>query len=195
MANPISLFWFTQLNQEVPNCYTPGQAQTRPTIRLSLSREGSVVALQSASSSPLVVLQSAPLPCNQPHCLAIIPIGLLTARLPCNQPHRLAISLTALLSVPSPCNQSHHLVTSLSALQSTSSPCCWPHHLAVVNKLSPIRGVSCIKAIFHWAEFSVRSDIFFCLKTNWRRVSVKKQKKISFHAENSAQWKMAFRAL
>ena len=28
------------------------------------------------------------------------------------------------------------------------------------------------------------SDIFFCLKTNWRRVGVKRQKKISFGAEN-----------
>ena len=31
--------------------------------------------------------------------------------------------------------------------------------------------------------------IFFCLKTNWRRVGVKRRKKISFRAENSAQWK------
>ena len=29
-------------------------------------------------------------------------------------------------------------------------------------------------------------DIFFCLKTNWRRVGVKRQKKISFCGENSA---------
>ena len=35
------------------------------------------------------------------------------------------------------------------------------------------------------AEPSARSDIFFCLKTNWRRVGVKRQKKISFRAENS----------
>ena len=33
--------------------------------------------------------------------------------------------------------------------------------------------------------FSARSGIFFCLKTNWRRVCVKRQKKISFRAENS----------
>ena len=32
------------------------------------------------------------------------------------------------------------------------------------------------KAIFHWAEFSVRSDIFLCLKTNWWRVGVKSTK-------------------
>ena len=44
----------------------------------------------------------------------------------------------------------------------------------------------CLEAIFHKAEFSARSDIFFCLKTNWRRVGVKRQKKISFRAENSA---------
>ena len=45
---------------------------------------------------------------------------------------------------------------------------------------------SALKAIFHWAEFSARSDIFFCIKTNWRRVGVKRQKKISFCAvENS----------
>ena len=31
-----------------------------------------------------------------------------------------------------------------------------------------------------------RSDIFFCLKTNWRRVGIKRQKKISFRGENSA---------
>ena len=43
-----------------------------------------------------------------------------------------------------------------------------------------------LKVIFHKAEFSAQSDIFFCLKTNWRRVSAKRQKKISFRAENSA---------
>ena len=42
-----------------------------------------------------------------------------------------------------------------------------------------------LKAIFHLAEFSVWSEIFFCLKTNWQRVGVKRQKKISFRAENS----------
>ena len=31
----------------------------------------------------------------------------------------------------------------------------------------------------------------FVLKTNWRRVDVKRQKKISFRAENSAWWKTA----
>ena len=29
----------------------------------------------------------------------------------------------------------------------------------------------------------------FCLKTNWRWVGVKRQKKLSFCAENSAKWK------
>ena len=51
-----------------------------------------------------------------------------------------------------------------------------------------------LKAIFHQAEFSARSDIFFCLKTNWRRVGVERQKKISFRTENSAQWKTALKA-
>ena len=90
---PINFFWFTQLNQEALNCFTPGQVQTKPTIGLNLSREGSVVALQSAPS-----------PCNQSHYLAISPIiALLTA-------HRLTISLTSGLAV------------SLVALQPTSSP-------------------------------------------------------------------------
>ena len=44
----------------------------------------------------------------------------------------------------------------------------------------------CLKAIFQRAEFSARSDISFCVKTNWRRVGAKRQKKISFRAENSA---------
>ena len=35
-----------------------------------------------------------------------------------------------------------------------------------------------------------RGDIFFCLKTNWQRVGVKRQKKISFCVENSALKKM-----
>ena len=35
-------------------------------------------------------------------------------------------------------------------------------------------------------------DISLCLKTNWRRVGIKKQKKISFRAESSAKWKMTF---
>ena len=43
-----------------------------------------------------------------------------------------------------------------------------------------------IKAIFHWTEFSARNDIFFSLNTNWRRVGVKRQKKILFRPmENS----------
>ena len=42
-----------------------------------------------------------------------------------------------------------------------------------------------VKAVFHQAEFSTRSDIFFCLKTNWRSVGVKRKKKISFRMENS----------
>ena len=46
-----------------------------------------------------------------------------------------------------------------------------------------------LKAVFHQAEFSARSDMFFCLKTNWWRVGVKRQKKISFRAENPAKWK------
>ena len=32
-----------------------------------------------------------------------------------------------------------------------------------------------LKAIFHWAEFSARSDIFFCLKIDWRKVGVKRK--------------------
>ena len=32
-----------------------------------------------------------------------------------------------------------------------------------------------IKAIFHYEEFSAWNDIFFCLKTNWQRVSVKRK--------------------
>ena len=39
------------------------------------------------------------------------------------------------------------------------------------------------------SPFCAQSDIFFCLKTNWRRVSIKRQKKISFCMENSAWWK------
>ena len=50
-----------------------------------------------------------------------------------------------------------------------------------------------VKAIFHWAEFFALSDIFFRLKSNWRRVDVRREKKMSVHAENSALWKMAFR--
>ena len=50
-------------------------------------------------------------------------------------------------------------------------------------KLCAFLQKSCLKAIFHQADFSARSDIFFCLKTNWRRVGVKRQKKISFRAE------------
>ena len=46
-----------------------------------------------------------------------------------------------------------------------------------------------LKAIFHQAEFSAQSDIFFCLKKNWWRVSIKRQKKISFCMEDSARWK------
>ena len=53
--------------------------------------------------------------------------------------------------------------------------------------------ICCIKTTFHKADFSSRSDIFFCLKTNWRRVDVEGQKKISFRAENSAYWKTTFR--
>ena len=33
--------------------------------------------------------------------------------------------------------------------------------------------------------------LLFIIKTNWQRVGVKRQKKISFRAENSAKWKMA----
>ena len=40
---------------------------------------------------------------------------------------------------------------------------------------------------------SARSDIFFCLKTNWRRVGAKRQKKMSFRTENSAWWKTALK--
>ena len=46
-----------------------------------------------------------------------------------------------------------------------------------------------LKAVFHQAKFSSRSDIFFCLKTNGRRVGVKRQKKISFREENSPSGK------
>ena len=51
-----------------------------------------------------------------------------------------------------------------------------------------------MKAIFHWAEFSTRSDIFFGLETNWQSTSrrqKRKEKKMSFPVENSAQWKTA----
>ena len=37
-----------------------------------------------------------------------------------------------------------------------------------------------IKATFHWAEFSTLSDIFFCLKTNWQRVGIERQKRYHF---------------
>ena len=43
-----------------------------------------------------------------------------------------------------------------------------------------------MKAIFHKSEFSERSGIFFCLKTNSRRVGLKRQKKISFREKNSS---------
>ena len=33
----------------------------------------------------------------------------------------------------------------------------------------------CFETIFYLAEFSARSDIFFCLKINWRRVGVKRK--------------------
>ena len=46
---------------------------------------------------------------------------------------------------------------------------------------------------FPLGGISAQSDIFFCLNTNWRRVGVIIQKKISFRAQNSAWWKMAFR--
>ena len=42
---------------------------------------------------------------------------------------------------------------------------------------------SYVKAISHQAEFSARREIFFCLKTSWRRVGVKRQKEISFRVE------------
>ena len=44
----------------------------------------------------------------------------------------------------------------------------------------PLSANLSLKAIFHQAEISARSDIFFCLKINWRRMGVKRQKKISF---------------
>ena len=43
-------------------------------------------------------------------------------------------------------------------------------------------------------SFPREATFFFCLKTNWRRVGVKRQKKILFRAENSAQWKIALKA-
>ena len=60
--------------------------------------------------------------------------------------------------------------------------------LPVVNNNHELfaRFYSGIKAIFHKAEFSAQSDISFRLKIDWRRVDVKKQKKISFRAENSS---------
>ena len=118
---PINFFWFTQLNQEAPNCFTPWQAQTRPTIRLSLSEEGSIATLKSACCLAInpIALQSVSL------------VALLSASLPCNQPRRLSISLTsglavslvALQSAPSHCSQSHHLAVDLIAFQSAPLPC------------------------------------------------------------------------
>ena len=40
--------------------------------------------------------------------------------------------------------------------------------------------------VFHWAEFSARNDIFFCLLTPTLCQLVFKQKKMSLRAENSA---------
>ena len=40
-----------------------------------------------------------------------------------------------------------------------------------------------LKAIFHWEEFSGRSDFFFYLETNWQRVGVKRQNEIPFCAK------------
>ena len=38
------------------------------------------------------------------------------------------------------------------------------------------------KAIFHQAEFSAPSDIFFCLKANWRRVSGRQKTNRKYHS-------------
>ena len=118
-----------------------------------LSREGTVVALQSASSPcnqphrlaiSLTALLTAPPPCDQPHCLATSPIALQPAPSPCNHSHCLANRPIVLQSAPSPCNQPLHLAISLVALQSAPSPCSRPRHLAVgaitlqLSILSPI---------------------------------------------------------
>ena len=114
MGNYLWLVKFLLVYSGSAKLFPPGKMQTRPTIRLSLSREGSVITLQSASS-----------PCNQP-------IALLSAPSPCHQSHCLAVSLVALQSAPSPCNQPRRLEICVPALQSTSLPCRLPHHFAVV---------------------------------------------------------------
>ena len=50
-----------------------------------------------------------------------------------------------------------------------------------------------IRVVFHLAEFSARSDIFFRLLTPTFRQSIFKQKKMPLRTENSIQWKMALR--
>ena len=45
-----------------------------------------------------------------------------------------------------------------------------------------------LEAVFHWAKLFTRSIIFFLFKTNQRRVGVRRQKKLLFHAENPPSW-------
>ena len=59
-------------------------------------------------------------------------------------------------------------------------------YIDILNKHAPVTNIR-LKTIFHQAEFSARSDILFCLKIDWRRVGVKRQKKISFRVENCAK--------
>ena len=53
----------------------------------------------------------------------------------------------------------------------------------------------CLKGHFPLGRIFLAKQHFFCLKTNWWRVGIKRQKKISFHVENSAQWKTALKHL
>ena len=53
----------------------------------------------------------------------------------------------------------------------------------------------CLKGHFPLGRIFHAEQHFFCLKTNWQRVGIKRHKKISFCVENSAQWKTALKHL